>query len=168
MNTAGVSQLLDDYQSLRRTLECFELPDMCAATLKQQVHVYARADEQWQALVAQRPIQGWLQFQSYQCAFSEGLPHPEREWGVLLRAEAVTAGAVSLNMNRRPAGDWVLVENQHEPGGEWLWDDVTHLAHHGAMGRLCYRRYWSMDRELGPVQVAACFIGFDQHHAKGT
>lgn len=168
MNTACVSQLLDDYQSLRCARSRFELPDMCAATLKQQVHVYVSADAQWQMLADRRPIQGWLQFQSYQCAFSDELPHPEREWGVLLRAEAVTAGAVSLNVNRRPAGDWALVESQHEEGGEWLCDEVVHLAHHGGLEYLRYRRYWSLDRELGPVQVAACFIGFDTYCAKGA
>ncbi|WP_297451793.1 hypothetical protein [Ferrovum sp.] len=168
MNTAGVSHLLDDYQSLRRTLKCFELPDMCAATLKQQAHVYVSANAQWQMLAEHRPIQGWLQFQSYQCAFTDGLPQVKQEWGVLLRAEAVAAGAVSLNLNRRPAGDWVTVESQHIQGGEWLCDEVAHLAYRDDLGYLRYRRYWSMDRELGPVQVAACFIGFDQSDARGA
>lgn len=160
--TAPMTQLLNDYQALRRSRAGHDLPDMRAAGLQQQRHVHARSDAIWAAFSTHAPVQGWLQFQSHQCAFQGALPAAAPDWGTLLQAEAVTAGGLCLAVRRRPGGDWVLVESRHDEQGDLLCDVVDHLAHDPTLGVLRYRRYWRLDPELGATQTTACFLGF--HH----
>ncbi len=162
------AQLLSDFQALRRTRAGGDLPRMQSAGLQQQHHSFDQPAALWAALSAHAPEQGWLQFQSHQLAFRDGLPSPAPEWGALLQAEAVTADGLSLAAHRPPAGGWVLVESRHLEQGDALCDSVHHLAHDPRLGRLAYRRYWRLDPMLGAVQTAACLIGFDQNDTKGA
>jgi hypothetical protein len=114
----------------------------------------------WAALVAAEPKQGWLQFQSKQLPFREGLPQPQDHWGYLLAMEAVDARGRCILVNPDGAGGWRLSFHEHRNHGDLLWDQVVQLAHDPATGRLRYRRYWKYDTEQGYVQVLACFTGF--------
>ena len=162
------AQLLTDYQTLCNTRAGSELPRMHAAGLQQRQQSFVGHAELWAAVTAYAPVTGWLQFQSHQLAFRDGLPSPAPEWGLLLQAEAVTADKLSLSVHRPPSGGWALIESQHLPQGDLLCDCVHHLAHDPRLDRLRYRRYWRLDPELGTVQAAACFIGFGHHDAKGA
>lgn len=167
MNSVTPSQLLADYQALRRQHAGSDLPSMKAAGLEQHRRHHTQPDAIWSALSAHAPQQGWLQFQSHQLSFREGLPSPAPEWGVLLQAEAVAADGLSLSVHRRPTEGWVLTESRHIEEGELLCDIARHLAH-AASGDLAYRRYWRLDPALGAVQMASCFIGFEQKNSQGA
>ncbi|MEW6559361.1 MAG: hypothetical protein AB1412_04075 [Pseudomonadota bacterium] len=168
MNSAPIAQLLFDYQALRRTQAGSDLPEMRAAGLQLQQHRHAQSEALWAAFSAYAPEQGWLKFQSQQLAFSNGLPSPAPAWGALLQAEAVTADGLSLAVHRLPGGDWTLIEKRHLDVGELLCDQLDHLAHDPRFGALRYRRYWTLDPELGPVQTTACFLGFQPNDTQGA
>ncbi len=167
MNAVTPSQLLADYQALRNRPAGSDLPSMQAAGLEQQHHRHAQPAAIWSALRDHAPRQGWLQFQSHQSSFHEGLPSPPAEWGALLQAEAVTADGLSLTVRRQPQEGWVLTTCRHLEAGELLCDIVRHLTHADS-GALTYRRYWQLDPVLGAVQTAACFIGFEQQKSQGV
>jgi len=168
MNSAAMSQLLSDYQALRRSHAGSDLPVMRAAGLQQHSHLHQQPDTLWAALHAHAPVQGWLKFQSQQMAFSNGLPSPADSWGVLLQAEAVTADGASLAVHRLPSGAWTLLERSPLDSGDLLCDEYEHLAHDPRLGALRYRRYWTIDAELGPVQITACFLGFASNDTQGA
>lgn len=176
MNPADLSQLLADYQALRAGDQRkkredkdkdSDLPEMQPAGLQQQRQTFDQPDALWAAFAAHAPQQGWLQFQSHQLTFRDDLPAPAAEWGALLQAEAVAEGGLSLSVHRRPQGGWVLTESRHLQAGDLLCDQVRHLVH-AAADTLAYRRYWRLDAELGAVQTAACFIGFQPLDSKGA
>lgn len=167
MNSVTPSQLLADYQALRRRPAGSDLPTMQAGGLEQHRQRHAQPAAIWSALSDRAPRQGWLQFQSHQLSFREGLPSPAPEWGVLLQAEAIAADGLSLSVHRHPQDGWVLTTSRHLETGERLCDVVSHLAH-AAPGALMYRRYWQLDSALGAVQTASCFIGFEQKNSQGA
>lgn len=138
------------------------LPQMTGATLHRQTTTHANAQSLWEALAACGPTQGWLQFQSRQFAFFDGLPESLPEWGVLLAAEAFTTDGDSVNVSLGPSGTWLLLRSHHAAGTELLCDEITLLAHGPETGALHYRRYWMNDPTQGFVQVAACFLGFEK------
>lgn len=168
MNTNPLPQLLADYHALRGSRVGAELPAMRAAGLAHHLTPHHSAQAVWAALQALGPRQGWLQFQSLQLSFTDGLPEAHPEWGALLRAEAVTAQGDSLAVHRLGADRWNLLRFEHLPQGELLCDSVQHLGHNPALGALRYRRYWRPDTELGPVQITACFIGFEPNDPQGA
>ena len=112
------------------------------------------------ALRALEPRQGWWQFQSYQGAFTEGLPALEEDWGVLLAAEAVSASGESVAVSLDGSGGWRLTRFRHGAEGGMVWDEPELLAHDPRAGKLRYRRYWRLDPERGYRQEFACFMGF--------
>jgi hypothetical protein len=167
MNSATPSQLLADYQALRNRPAGSDLPSMQAAGIEQHRQHHAQPAAIWSALCTHAPRQGWLQFQSHQLSFHDGLPSPPPEWGALLQAEAVTTDGLSLSVHRHPQEGWVLTASRHLETGEQLCDIVRHLAHADS-GALKYRRYWQLDPKLGAVQTASCFIGFEQKNSQGA
>ncbi|MGC9185170.1 MAG: hypothetical protein ACP5GC_06960 [Thiomonas sp.] len=172
MTTPTPSQLLHDYQALRqgllRSRAAEDLPPMRPAGLQQTQQDFAQPDALWAAFSAHRPTQGWVQFQSHQTGFDGALPSPLPHWGWLLQAEAVTAEGLNLAVSRLPSGAWSLLERRHLDTGDWLCDELEHCAHDPRLGALRYRRYWALDPTLGPVQTAACFIGFAHNHTQGA
>lgn len=149
--------LLAQYRSLA---EALKLPPMQpgAVSVIESTPI-TDPDQVWPALQALNPTQGWLQFQSHQTAFHDGLPDPAADWGLLLAAEAVDAEGDSLTLNADGAGGWRLARLRHQPDGDGLCDEVRQLARSGE--QLVYRRYWQRDPEQGLVQQRACFIGFE-------
>ncbi|OZB62253.1 MAG: hypothetical protein B7X31_10045 [Thiomonas sp. 13-66-29] len=139
------------------------LPHMQSGALLRTTTRHAEPEALWAAFSACQPAEGWLQFQSHQCAFSRGLAPPQASWGILLAAEAVTAQGESLAVRQIPRAGWSLLRALHGQGGDSLpFDIVTQLAHNPSAGRLRYRRYWQRDPLQGFVQFTACFIGFEK------
>lgn len=153
---------LSAYEALRERMnDKLRLPAMHAGGHRLVTMPFDAPDRLWNALLEQAPTQGWLQFQSLQCAFPDGLPKPEANWGLLLAAEAVNSQGDSLIVGRDGHGAWLLSRCIHGPEQPGLWDEVHHLAHNPDTGTLRYRRYWRLDPEQGYVQTRACFIGFE-------
>lgn len=146
-----------------RVQKRYGLPEMRLATLAIQPRDIADHAEAWAALRDLAPREGWAQFQSkvvvITCAV---LPEPEREWGYLLAAEGADARGRSFSLRQGPEGKPLLViATPDAPGAKtYLADEVTHLGTGAARGPLCYRRYWSITGDMGPVPVFAAFIGF--------
>jgi len=114
----------------------------------------------WAALAEAAPRQGWLQFQSHQTLFTEGLPEPRSDWGHPLAAEAVLDAHTGLRLHFQE-GRWRLTRHTHRPdGADYLCDTVRHLIH-AHPGRLVHRRYWRLDPEQGPVQHLAVLVGIE-------
>jgi len=150
--------VLNAYKSAARQLG---LPEMHRGGCQLETQGLASAKDVWPALAAMSPRQGWLQFQSRQLAFHDGLPPVETEWGLLLAAEAATSDGHSLALSLDGAGGWTLTRYSHSQEGEMLYDEPTQLAHDPNTGRLRYRRWWRHDPAQGYVQIYACFIGFE-------
>lgn len=157
--------LLAAYGRLCRAPVGKDLPAMLLGNLHREVRTYTEPVEAWSSLTANSPIEGWLQFQSHQAAFRDGLPDPPAGWGAFLTAEAVCADGSALTLRRSPTAQWVLVISRHSAPGPLLCDEVAHLTHDRKLGSLRYRRYWRLDPDLGAVQHAACFVGFGAQEA---
>ncbi|WP_295888519.1 hypothetical protein [uncultured Thiohalocapsa sp.] len=140
------------------------LPHLEPATLALTPTPCADPDAAWQALVADRPHAGWLQFQSQVLCFDNGeLPASAPDWGGLLAAEAVTTDRRSLLL--RQTGNGLLLvtatPNPADASSEALLaEDLQRLATARAPGALCYRRYWRREPELGLRPYFAAFTGF--------
>ncbi len=149
-------ETLDAYQKISQKTG---LPNMTQGAPKQESRqTLSDPDQVWAALQNARPTQGWLQFQSRQQYFTDGLPDREDDWGCLLAAEAVTAQGHSLTLRQAPGPGWILTAHSHDEQGNGLWDEIRHRLH-GANGFLVYRRYWRQDEVQGYVQALACLIG---------
>lgn len=155
-----MQELLNGYQALRQSSVAAGMPEMTPAGLQRDARTYADPESLWEALLGCEPKQGWLQFQSRQMPFRDGLPTREENWGALLAAEAVCNATVSLSVRRDAQECWILTRIQHHDLGSLLCDEIIHLAHHPNLGALRYRRYWRTDERCETRQIAACFIGF--------
>lgn len=131
---------------------------MEAAGLHLETRSFEVADEAWAALQEAAPRAGWLQCQSHQQAFFDGLPARDAAWGVPLAAEAVVYEDETLRL--RFDGRWHLTRCRHLPEGDYLCDRVRHLIH-GHRKHLVYRRYWRLDPARGAVQAHAVLAGIE-------
>jgi len=152
---------MDTLAAYSQLVEQHELPTMRRGGYSTHTETLSEPDAVWAALAAQQPTQGWLQFQSRQRPFHDGLPQPEADWGQLLAAEAVTGEGHSLSLAGDGAGGFRLTRYTHSASGDWLCDELSQFAHDPRTGSLRYRRYWRLDDAQGYVQERACFIGFD-------
>ncbi len=151
-------ELLDAYQQFR---ESAKLPPMRQGTPKlESTLTLTDPDEVWAAFQNAEPRQGWLQFQSHQQYFTDGLPTPEPDWGCLLAAEAVTMQGHSLSLRQNPGQSWILAIHSHDEQGMGLCDEVRHRLH-GANGFLVYRRYWRDTAERGVIQHLALLTAIE-------
>lgn len=150
--------VLDAYNDIA---DAFKLPALSRGGCRSEKTCLTDPDAVWPGLAARSPVTGWLQFQSKQLPFVDGLPEPEPDWGLLLAAEAVTAAGDSIALCLDGAGGWTLTHYQHLPDGDLLYDEPTQLAYDPKTGALRYRRYWRHEPEQGYVQVHACFTGFE-------
>lgn len=104
---------------------------------------------------------GWIGFQSANRHFTGQVPAMDETTGILLNAEAAgTDGNASLHIRYDGAGGWIATEYRQAPGGSYLSDNVTHIAHDPKLRKLRYRRYWCIDAEQGAMVHAARFVGF--------
>jgi hypothetical protein len=158
MNLEDPASILIAYEKICAGMEeRIRLPAMQLGGYQLQADHIADPDALWDTIKQQLPIQGWLQFQSWQGIFSDHLPMREDHWGYLLAAEAVTADGLSLTIAQDGRGGWILSRYQHLPDIAGIWDKVQHLTHDGQV--LIYRRYWHLDPEQGYLQERACFMG---------
>lgn len=157
MTTRG-NYVLERYSLLA---ELLDLPELRQGGCLQDLEVIHDFDALWKHLEVLWPVQGWLQFQSRQLAFHDGLPALESAWGMLLSAEAVLPEGESLRLGLGTAGGWSISRLTHLAEGDGLCDEVRHVAHDPNTGHLRYRRYWRIDEDQGAVQEHACFIGFE-------
>ncbi len=142
-------ETLDAYEKFR---ESAKLPRMWQGAPKlENMLTLTEPDEVWAELQVKVPTEGWLQFQSCQQYFTDGLPTPEPDWGCLLAAEAVTAQGHSLSLRQNTGQGWTLATHSHDEQGTGLCDEVRHRLH-GVNGNLVYRRYWSDAGERGYIQ----------------
>ena len=119
---------------------------------------FDNAEAAWQALDQAAPTAGWIQWQSHQTHFTDGLPQPESDWGALLAAEAAISETESLRLDFLD-GQWRIIRYRHiEEGGDYLCDLTYHLLHGTHDRYLRYRRYWTIDSDQGAVQVRAVFV----------
>ena len=131
---------------------------MARAGLHLETRSFEAADEAWAALREAAPHAGWLQCQSHQQAFFDGLPERDPAWGAPLAAEAVVSEDETLRLHFD--GRWHLTRCRHLPEGDYLCDRVRHLVH-GHPKRLVYRRYWRLDPARGAVQAHAVLAGIE-------
>lgn len=140
------------------------LPVMFSAQMTTSRQTLSSPEDAWAALQGLAPLEGWLQFQSIvQCFAGGALPEAKPDWGLLLAAEAVDREGRSHFIRQDGLGGLILVTYDPRPtkGAEaWLADEVEQLATAKAPGRLCYRRYWRRDPDMGLVPAIAAFIGF--------
>jgi len=149
-------ETLDAY---RKFHESAKLPPMWqGAPRLENTRTLTDPDEVWAQLQDEEPTQGWLQFQSHQQYFTDGLPKPKPDWGCLLAAEAVTDDGHSLILRQYSGPGWLLSTHSHDEKGDGLYDKIRHRLH-GANGFLVYRRYWRQDENRGYLQALACLIG---------
>ncbi len=142
-------ETLDVYM---KVAESAKLPPMQSGAPKLEYKLtLTDPDQVWAELQNKAPRQGWLQFQSHQCYFTNGLPKPESDWGCLLTAEAVTEQGHSLALRHIGVAGWILSSHSHDEQGEGFCDEVRHRLH-GANGFLVYRRYWRDTEERGVIQ----------------
>ncbi|WP_058556337.1 hypothetical protein [Thiohalocapsa sp. ML1] len=113
-------------------------------------------------LVAFKPSQGWVGFQSANRVIDErGVPDMDDQTGWLLAAEACNTDGASMHIRYDGAGGWQVTEYRQSVGGPYLSDIVTQVAHKVSLGAyLRYRRFWRIDPMHGAQIHAACFIGF--------
>lgn len=152
--------VLDAYNRIARNRR-FKLPKIDRSGLVIETNRLSEPADVWPALAAHAPTQGWLQSQSAQMAFDDGLPEPATEWGLLLAAEAVISYDLSISLSLDGAGGWTLISYRKEAAGDLLHDVVTQPAYDRRNGVLRYRRWWRRDDQQGYLQVAACFIGYE-------
>ena len=151
--------ILHAYQKVAN--EPADLPTMQRGSFDANTSRYNDPTTLWDALQALAPQQGWIQFQSHQCAFQNSLPEPEEHWGQLLAAEACDANGNSIHLSQNNQGGWLISHYQHQTSGEMLCDETTQLAYDLKLSQLRYRRYWRHEPGQGYVQTLACFIGFE-------
>ncbi len=152
-------ELLDAYARIQ---ERAGLPPMRqGAPRLEHRQIIADPEQVWLAFRAGRPVRGWMQFQSHQQVFLDGLPEaPDSAWGFLLAAEAVDADGGTHRLRQNGSAGWIASSHRHDENGDGLWDEVSHLLH-GADGMLRYRRYWEARGGRGVVQTIACLIGIE-------
>ena len=154
--------VLEAYQGLA---EANGLPAMVSATVEVERQLLSEPAATWRWLEAQRPVAGWVLFQSNQRVFRDGLPVATEEDGVLLAAEAVTEEGHSLALQQANGGGWQGLLYRHGEaveGDMTLADEVQLIAHATGAETLHYRRYWQHEAGCGFVQRAACLVGIDQ------
>lgn len=137
------------------------LASMATCGLETTHEDFDNAETAWRALAQTAPQAGWIQWQSHQKHFHDGLPEPNPDWGALIAAETVVSDTESLRLDYLD-GRWRLTCYRHDPNGDaYLCDETRHLLH-GARDRyLHYRRYWKLDEHQGALQTGAVFIGID-------
>ncbi len=156
---------MDLLQAYNQLAGKYGLHSMQAGGLTIATQAFDDPDALWQALQQHSPAQGWLQFQSWQGLFLDGLPEVAADRGLLLQAEAVCADGSSLAIGPDGQGGWRLSHYRPADDGDLLWDEVAHIAHDGA-ACLNYRRYWVEDAEQGLLQRLAILIGIEQNGGK--
>ena len=157
-------QCLDAHRKLVRETQgspwadAFAEPMETAGLHLEDPRSFEAADEAWAALSEAAPRAGWMQCQSHQQAFFDGLPERDPAWGVPLAAEAVVSEDETLRLHFD--GRWHLTRCRHLLEGDYLCDRVRHLVH-GHRKRLVYRRYWRLDPNRGAVQAHAVLAGIE-------
>lgn len=144
------------------------LPHMELAAVEVNSRDIPDTESAWSEFARFAPVEGWLQFQSHVVAFKAGiLPAPEREWGVLLAAEAVNAASGVIQLRPNETGGLRLsisCPSASDDGSMdqsvMLADTVRHLGTEKAYGTLRYRRYWKVGSDIGPVPVLGIFQGY--------
>ena len=145
------------------------LSPMKRTVLKVESSTIGDPQTAWQELQRLAPLEGWVQFQSHLAAFGSGeLPDAHADWGLLLAAEGIDSQGRSIHLRQDGAGGLKLVIAASQPIGAgamgqetYFADRVSHLATDKALGeRVCYRRYWRLDSDLGAIPVFAAFQGF--------
>lgn len=164
--------------SLAQTLDAYErlgqrhgLGKMEPAGLRLETRHLDTPEAAWTELMACRPVEGWLQFQSKTLVFVDGqLPEPESDWGWLLDAEACDGAGCSLSVRTLSPGSLRLVLAERQPVGTGEPDYLTDEVRHWATGkvkvlgkaRLRYLRYWRRDDLDGVLPVFTAFQGFSE------
>lgn len=154
--------MISAWDKLRGSETLAGLPEFRATGLRIEQKTIQSHDGLMQQLAAFKPSAGWLQCQSRQWLFSDGLPDMNAaadEHGQLLNAEAVNAEGQSLAIRQDARGGWHLTRLHPEADGPYLCDTVSHRAATGAGDNLQYRRYWQHDNDLGFRPFTAAFIG---------
>ncbi len=156
------AELADAFERLRNdaTAKSWRLNTVATAGLEVTHEDFGTAEAAWAALVESAPRAGWIQWQSHQMHFTDGLPDYAPHWGALLAAEAVVTETESLRLDHLD-GQWRLTRYRHLPDGDGCLCDETHHLLHGAAHKLRYRRYWTIDAEQGAVQTCAVLAGID-------
>ncbi len=153
----NLAELTATFNRLAKSLERSKwgMHTLSTAGLSVQTESIDDPDALWRALRDAAPRAGWLQWQSHQADFENGLPEPEAGWGAVLAAEAVVNDTESLRVDFME-GRWHLTRYRHDRGGEeYLCDEVVHLLHGSRNRGLRYRRYWKIDPGQGAVQCSA-------------
>ncbi len=154
------TELADAFECLPNdaTAKSWQLNTVGTAGLEVSHDDFGTAEDAWAALV-ERPLRaGWIQWQSHQMHFTDGLPDYELGWSALLAAEAVVTDTDSLRLDYLD-GQWRLTHYRHLPDGDGCLCDETHYLLHGADRKLRYRRYWTIDAEQGAVPACAVLAG---------
>ena len=147
-----MADLITDYKQLTG----LELPEMhVGGYRREEPRYFNTSQEALDHLRNARPTCGWLLFQSWQGAFSEGLPALDDTWGNLLAAEAVLENGDCVIVEHRSSGGWRILHLQHDDEADGLWDRVEYLSRQPADGKLVYRRYWDTNATHGAMQVGA-------------
>jgi len=154
-----MNALLNAYE---RLTEKENLPCLRAGGFQQEEPVtYAHWEALRSALATLDLAQGWLQCQSHQQLFCQGLPELQPEWGVLLHLEAIGGDGVTTEIRYQGEQGWLQYRLKDHADGDGFSDTVEHLAH-GKKGKLRYQRYWHQDSEQGCIQVRSRFIGLTE------
>ncbi len=130
--------------------------------LSETVDTADTPDAAWSKLGAAKPMQGWLQFQSHQALFEDGLPEPEDEWGAILAAECVLDDQTSISLHRGPRGRWHLITSRDDEQLPGLIDDTRHLAAEKGKA-LHYRRHWTLDDAGVPTVERTRLVSVENH-----
>ncbi|MEA5446823.1 hypothetical protein VCB98_13430 [Gammaproteobacteria bacterium AB-CW1] len=158
MNDAMISA----WEKLRRSDTVKGLPEFRASGLEMEHETIQSHEALIQQLEAFEPTAGWLQCQSRQWLFRDGLPDMKsaaEQHGELLSAEAVNDRGQSLAIRQDARGGWHLTRLTPEAEGPYLCDTVSHRAATEAGQHLHYRRYWRHDKDLGFRPFTAGLIG---------
>lgn len=130
--------------------------------LRETVDTADSPDGAWSRLSAAQPIEGWLQFQSHQTLFEDGLPEPQEDWGVILAAECVLDDQASLSLHRGPQDRWHLITSRDDAQVPGLTDDTRHVAADRGKA-LRYRRHWTLDEAGVPTVERTRLVSIENH-----
>jgi len=158
MNQAMISA----WEQLRSSDAVEGLPEFRATGLEIEHETIDSHEALIQRLEAFEARAGWLQCQSRQWLFRDGLTDMKAEaeqHGELLSAEAVNGQGQSLAIRQDARGGWHLTRLTPESEGAYLCDTVSHRAATESGQHLQYRRYWQHDKDLGFRPFTAGLIG---------